>query len=1716
MANQAELQFIVKMRDETSAVVQQVKSSIGSASAAIVQWNNATKAAGQSVVEHVAALKQHARAMADSMDAQTKAAAATKEGTKSAKEHGEAHAKASEGVKKHGEAHVGLVGKMGEMKKAAMETGEALVAMWASNEIIKGAVEAFERSELALQKIAYAADMGKEHLEEFNKAAKELDMQDNMGPVGAMRKLEEQAAKLGARSTEDILAFTKSVALLSKGGGMGPEEMGKAMERLIITTHSSIAETQKFADVAATLGKHSIMNAGQIIEETASLERLTSELGISTTEMMVWAEQAKASGQMPRMFAMEMATVMRNFRKEATDGGKGIEEFADRLHISTEKAAGYLKTPNTAMIKLLEVTRAIMKAGNDPTSFLEKFKIDGRQAETFKVMAAGLDNYKRKLAEVNAADAGSGKATNAQAEANSTPLERAMQRAENAWEHLKASFGKGMSPVIGTVFEVLASAMEHFSKAVDAIPVPLQVVLGTIADVVMVVGSAALAFGWLNALLGLVGTSIGGILMGALTMLTSGFGLVIKVGLAVISMLGSIVGTIGLVPILIGIAVAGVIAFVTALYTGVSRNWEQIKGLFKAGELKKAWDVAWQGAKDAVKEFFDWAWSYATWGWDKLKGIFSNQVAGAFKDPNEKPHPTEGDAHGNPGGEAGAPPAAANDNAPATGGQSGIMAEMGKKVSSLEKIRQGQIKINELTRDYDTLVKQNANATATDKRTAEQMQSAKQLLEIEQRRADPMREFIYQTQKAGLAMGDITQAEKDERAIQNELIKLYEQGVVITEKRAAAVRQVLEAQQAVQKATTQVKDVQGLKDQIDTALALTRTEKDRVAIAQQRRALEEDKGLTTAQVSQQLKLLQTHKDIVRALEQEDKLGGTGKAKRDYDDELKFLNARKDITEAQKAREREALNQQTLGSRDPMAKEMQTLQDQLRTLKIGGEYRESDVKTTEKLIELERQGVRITQEQAQALAEANRNLQDAQKAQSSGIAGFVNATGSLRDNLNDMTKNFADGLSSAIGNALDRKKDAFRSFLADFGKQLRQMAIKQIMAQIFTEGTGDSTKGISGLFSKLFMDSGAQGRKNGVDALTKKFVNGKEGDDKGAGIGGDAAKQAADALKNAKTAVMQVKADLVQIQNNNAGTNVIDPGAGANPFISKDQIKNLPAAPGNYGAQYNLPSSVFGLDGFKPVTGGQFGMGGGIGSSLKTFGAGLQPTGSSDLKAEIDRVSAERNLNPRDLAAAMSYETGGTMNTNKWGGKGGNYLGGIQFGPDEQKKYGVYEGMPVHDHMTAVSSFIKDRGASGQDLAGLYKTINGGNPNAPGWRSDGNGTIDEHIANIRNSKHMSAYDRLGGGKADNDNTGSIDDAAQKMKDAAKIMETPKALKDPNLTDEEASKKYSEMLANISPASQARVQGAMSAVPAGAQAMQQVSSMTVNAGSVSVNGGAGTSAGTGTGVDNTPTGSIANSGVPNGSVGFNGTGSSGANDNSFMGMSGGDALGFLGAAGAGAAIQRGHKKFQAASAVPMGMMILKKLLMGGGLQSLTKGLGSMGSSMSSGLGSLFGGGADAAAGAGADAAGAVAGDAASGAGELASLLPDLAMIFHGGGKIGSDTPPGGYRSLPVSTWTSAIRLHTGTPAAIKANEYPAVLERGERVLTEAQDARTSATMAGLADAAANANGPNVTQNNQRSHTFNFNASFKSGDGFRRSQGQIASEMQKQSARMYARNA
>jgi Peptidase M15 len=128
-----------------------------------------------------------------------------------------------------------------------------------------------------------------------------------------------------------------------------------------------------------------------------------------------------------------------------------------------------------------------------------------------------------------------------------------------------------------------------------------------------------------------------------------------------------------------------------------------------------------------------------------------------------------------------------------------------------------------------------------------------------------------------------------------------------------------------------------------------------------------------------------------------------------------------------------------------------------------------------------------------------------------------------------------------------------------------------------------------------------------------------------------------------------------------------------------------------------------------------------------------------------RLSDKYGIPTKDILTLFSFETGGTFSVDQVGGKGNAHLGLIQFGPAEQKKYGVRPGMSATEQLGAVEAFLDDRGFKpGMSLMDMYSTINAGSPgkaNASDAANGGTwGTVGDKVTH-QMGDHAANADKL---------------------------------------------------------------------------------------------------------------------------------------------------------------------------------------------------------------------------------------------------------------------------------------------------------------------------------------------------------------------------------------
>jgi len=145
---------------------------------------------------------------------------------------------------------------------------------------------------------------------------------------------------------------------------------------------------------------------------------------------------------------------------------------------------------------------------------------------------------------------------------------------------------------------------------------------------------------------------------------------------------------------------------------------------------------------------------------------------------------------------------------------------------------------------------------------------------------------------------------------------------------------------------------------------------------------------------------------------------------------------------------------------------------------------------------------------------------------------------------------------------------------------------------------------------------------------------------------------------------------------------------------------------------------------------------------------LSPSQAKEMASSIRETAEELGVDPKDLATAISYETGGTMDpwkrgpTTKWG----QHRGLIQWGEPQRRKYGVDENTSIKDQVKAAGRYLKDAGVRpGMGLLDIYSAINAGGVGrynlSDAHAGGAPGTVADKVRSMQGSGHAGALGKL---------------------------------------------------------------------------------------------------------------------------------------------------------------------------------------------------------------------------------------------------------------------------------------------------------------------------------------------------------------------------------------
>lgn len=1277
--NSAELQFIIKMRDEASAVL----NSLG----------NNFKAAGSG---------------AAAMGGQTK------------------------------EVNNSLTALVGKAKEAAA----AVTALWTANKLAHQASDAFKDYEAGMIAVSRTTGIAGDSMSKFQQSFDQMAAKVKGVPVEKMIEFAEVAGQLGIRGEKDILSFAETIGKLTQVTNIAGEEGAKQFGRLLLITGEGAKGTAGLANSLAGLSATTKASGQEILALASSLGQTTAGFKLSSVTLTGLAAAAAQLNFEPSLFSNAVGRTLRELKDGALNATSGMAALSQVLGVSREDFKKLLDSdPDQALLKFANAIKVLQADGQSVTGFLAKFNLQGDETQkVLLTMGKNVDEFASKMQE--AKNLAGGNSLNDFFGKFAVSLKADLAGASTAWNLFLKNVGEGIAPVLKVVIGGFTSLLGIINMVFSAMPDGGKKLAGW-----AVIGAPAL-FGVIKILKIFPGIFAG-----------------ITAGLATVGRQFGIMGAQ---------------ATAAAATTATAGTAVQTAATPKTGVMGKvgavaAWGGMFAGAA-AVGDFLgekiaDGLIAYTPDFAKKVDEFMNGGAREAAKKAEEAKKAAEHPADGH--GKAAGTPDLGNAKSEyfMSPTNQAALEQYDSITKSLKQIKEAEQALEALREGS-----RGKEAGKGDARSDEEIARMKGLIEIAKRALDPVAERVRLTNLEIQSIAAVTIGQKNNLEVETAIREEREKKGALNGKEVENITNVTRALQAQREASAAKNAAFELTSQLLLANAVTEAEKQRVTVLNTIAEKERTVGAVVAELTGKMMTAINQANNLNALRSS--YDTVGMANRKFSDDVKVLNtALKDgsITGAEYNRMLTIMSQQTLAQRNPFAAQMQTLKEELGVMQVQGDYRDADKKSLQTIIELKKQGVTLTDAEATALANANRQLQDLQKAQSSGVAGWVNGVGSLRDNMMDITKDFASGLSGAISGALKGNKNAWSNFISNMSGKLIDTSVNQLLKDAFTNGSGNAKDGISGMISSMFMGStpGADGsalnKMAGAITTPSATVNagvvnvngsplgyaGADGGLGGTGVPGMGG-GAMGAIEKATAATKS--ASLAEAGISGTGTSglsafglggisgvsvplarSVQAGVvGAAETLKSAPLSNMPVIPGSTsfpGGDASLGSmggfSPFGPAGVAAATGsGAGGAGvGGVGSFLPMLGAGsmgggsLTPFASSGFKkvAEamadpsrdmvknyIREAAAARGIDPNVAEKVFNQESG--FKFNSIGDKG------TSFGPMQLHYGGLTPNNAALNKMGMGDDFTKQTGLDARDPSTWQQQVDFGMNNAAkkGW------------------------------------------------------------------------------------------------------------------------------------------------------------------------------------------------------------------------------------------------------------------------------------------------------------------------------------------------------------------------------------------------------------------
>lgn len=361
-------------------------------------------------------------------------------------------------------AFEGLKGTLSSLAGAFGLTSAVMIF----SQLLKGAINNVKEFDSGLKNVQKTTGLDKIEIRELGDEI--VDLSRRLGTVGTKKLLEYAtvAGQLGVKGSQNILAFTETLAKLETASDIAGEQGGANIARLLTLVDGGVQNVSDFGDEIVRLGNNFAATENEILGNATAIAQNTGVYKLGRQAVLAYATATKAVGIESEITGSTIGKTLGLIEK-ALRTGQGIEAIVELTGKNINELQRLFKEDSGAVFtSLLSGLSKVDKAGGSVNEKLEQLGITAVRDQRVigSLATAGYDTLARAITDVANASGALGE----EFETASSKLENQYNRIGIAWDNLVLSFEKGDGVISGTVvkgFGILADNLNSLSAIIS-------------------------------------------------------------------------------------------------------------------------------------------------------------------------------------------------------------------------------------------------------------------------------------------------------------------------------------------------------------------------------------------------------------------------------------------------------------------------------------------------------------------------------------------------------------------------------------------------------------------------------------------------------------------------------------------------------------------------------------------------------------------------------------------------------------------------------------------------------------------------------------------------------------------------------------------------------------------------------------------------------------------------------------------------------------------------------------------------------------------------------------------------------------------------------------------------------------------------------------------------------------------------------------------------